>query len=152
MRHLTAILLMVCFTVALPSASHAIDLWHSNTLWLNQGMCAFTFTLDGQSILFDASTDGGVRDLTLEIMLLDEDRDELGSPQTIRLSEPFADSEATRYAQFVIEGDCSAETFGIAKAAGIIGGKQRDLLEIRQLTPTKFEPKGIILPAKYSEE
>lgn len=152
MRRLTAIMLTACFIVVLPTASHAIDIWHSNTLWLNQGICAFTFTLDGQSILFDAPSGGGVSDLDLEIMLLDEDLYDLGSSLIIKLTQPLAESDATRYAQFVVEGDCNAGTFGISKAIGMIGGKQRDLLETRQITPRKFEPKDIILPVEYSEE
>ena len=150
MRCLVITVIAVCFALALPSTGNAIDIWHSNTVWAGQGMCAFTFTLDGQDVQME--TPSGVNDLTLEIMLLNEDRKELGSPVTVRLEQPFADSEATRYAQFFIEGDCGAETFGISKATGIIGGRQQDLLETRQITPVKFEPKGIILPAEYSEQ
>ena len=151
MKSLKTLVLAVCLAVALPTASHAIDLWHSNTLWYNGGMCGFSFTLDGQDIVFDVSAGGGLSGLILEIVLLDENLDELGPPQEIRLAEPFADSDATRYAQFVVEGDCSAEVFGIGKATGIIGGKTLDLLEARQITPTTFESKSIVLPAKYGE-
>jgi hypothetical protein len=138
-----------CFALALPSTSKALDIWHSNTVWAGQGMCAFTFTVDGQDM--QAEAPAGVSNLTLEIVPLNEGLKELGSPVTIRLTETFADSTATRYEQFFIEGDCDAETFGISKATGIIGGRERDLLESRQLTPRKFEPKDLILPAKYAE-
>lgn len=43
-RYLHCSTVFACLLFAAPT--HAIEIWHSNTVWANQGMCSATFTLD----------------------------------------------------------------------------------------------------------
>lgn len=139
-----------CFALILPTSARAIDIWHSNIFWINRGICAYHFALDGQDM--QNQNPPGVSNIVLEIVLLDEELEEIEAPHTVQLDGILADSEATRYMQFALEGDCAAETFGISKALGVIDGRPVDLLEAHKITPRNFESLKIILPPKYSEE
>lgn len=150
MKRFRLALLALCFVLIPPASAGAIDIWHSNTFWINRGICAYVFALDGQDMQFEDPP--GMGDVTLEIVLLDKDLEEIEDPLAVRLDGPLADCEATRYRQFTLEGDCNAETFGISKATGVIDGELVDLLDTGKITPRKFEPVKIILPDKYSEK
>lgn len=78
-------------TLSLPSWA-VIDIWHSYTVWANQGMCAVAFTLDG------GGSDGSARGiglLEIAVDVLAKSGKRLDS-DTLKV-EPFSDSEATRY-------------------------------------------------------
>ena len=125
---------------------YSLYLWHSNTLWANQGYCLFQFTLDGQG-LFNAEPPG-VTDLALEILLLDENQRPFGEPVVIQRKGPIGDSSATRYDLFTLEVDCSAAAFKVNRAAGNFMGARRNLIKTRQLEVRKFEPMAITIGNK----
>lgn len=36
--------------VTMPGQAYGLEIWHSNTVWANQGMCAASFTLDSGEV------------------------------------------------------------------------------------------------------
>ena len=121
------------------SNAPAIEIWHSNTTWAGQGMCAYEFTVDAQG------GHGGIENFTVDITLLDGSGKPLGDEITADLNGPLGDSNATRYGQFLVEGDCEAKSLRIKKATGTVSGKPVDFVKEKQLAPRKFKPLPIAI-------
>lgn len=45
-RKVTQVLSAACVMGALSGQAYGLEIWHSNTVWAGQGMCAASFTLD----------------------------------------------------------------------------------------------------------
>ena len=125
MRRLVITVIAVCFALALPGESKALDLWHSGNGWV-QGMCSYEFTLDGQREQFDSMS--GISSLIFGVH--GYEADDPDNPFTYELEVgAFADSDATRYAKTYWEGQCGINQFVIYKALAVIDGKPHDLLQ-----------------------
>ena len=129
----------------LASNAQAIDIWHSNTTWAGQGMCSYAFTLDAEG------SDAGIEKFTVEILLLDESGKDIDGGHTAILDGTLGDSNATRYGQFCVDGDCGATSFGVKKATGVVSGKTVDFLKEKNINPRPFEPLKIRLASPTAE-
>lgn len=131
-------------TLSLPSWA-VIDIWHSNTVWVNQGMCAATFTLDG------GGSDGrgrGIGRLEIAVDVLDKSGKRLES-DTLEV-EPFSDSEATRYqtAHLVGENYCEGNLIiNITRVTETMSGKKR-VLPLSELGSRDFTPFTVNIAGK----
>ena len=126
MRRLVITVIAVCFALALPGESKALDLWHSGNGWV-QGMCSYEFTLDGQREQFDSVS--GISSLILGVHgYEDDDPDNPFAHDELEIGA-FGDSDATRYAKAYWEGQCGITQFVIYKALAVIDGKPHDLLQ-----------------------
>lgn len=133
--------------VALASSfnAHAIDIWHSDTVWVNQGMCAATFTLDG------GGSDGsgqGIGSLEIAVDVLGKSG-KLLQKDTLEI-EPFSDSDATRYqtAHLVGENYCEDNlTINITRITETVNGKKR-VLPLSEWSSRDFKPFNIKIAGK----
>ena len=120
--------------LALPA--HAIDVWHSNTVFANQGQCAATLTLDSGGEEF--------RQVRLQAAVLDKTGRRLMA-ETLDVPS-IGTSSAERFAEVLLEGEalCSESLqLQITSATAVVNGKRIDLLRTGQLTPRTFRPMPI---------
>ncbi len=127
------------WAVLFASGASAIEIRHSNTTWAGQGMCVYEFTVDAQG------SQGGIENFSVDISLLDGSGKPLGDEKTADLDGILGDSNATRYGQLFVEGDCEAKSLRINKATGSISGKPVDFVKEKQLAPRKFKPLPIAI-------
>lgn len=138
------VLLAGLSALSLPSWA-VIELWHSDTVWANQGMCAATFTLDG------GGSDGsgrGIGRLEIVVDVLDKSGKRLDS-DTLEV-EPFSDSEATRYqtAHLVGENYCKDNLIiNITRVTETVNGKKR-VLPLSELGSRDFKPFTVNIAGK----
>jgi hypothetical protein len=135
LRHLLpALALALGGLLTLPA--RAIEIWHSNTVFANQGQCAATLTLDS----------GGdeYRQVRLQAALLDKSGRRIAS-HTLDLPV-IGQSSADRFANVLLEGEAvcgDGQQLQITAASAIVNGKRIDLLRSGQLTPRDFRPMRI---------
>lgn len=139
MKHIRRILALLALCTATTHA-HAIDFWHSDTVWAGQGMCAATFTFDS----------GGepVSNLRVALSVIDKSGNNIDS-FTLAVSE-FGSLNADRYATELWESDLACEdslTLVVTSASAVIDDKRQDLLRnqglsIRQFTPFQIQMAG----------
>lgn len=127
------LLLTVTYTNAM-----AVDMWHSNLVFGNQGQCAATFTFD--------SGLQTIEKLKINLQLLDKSGKKIQSGTL----EParFGDSSASRYGDAILGGEdlCDDElSVLVTKATAVVDGKATDLLKTKQLTVRPFKPYTIRL-------
>lgn len=119
--------------------AHAIEIWHSNTIFAGQGQCVATLTL--------ASGLDEYRNLRLQATVVDKAGRRLMS-QTLDIPS-IGQSSAERFAEVTLEGEpiCRDDiALQITAASAVAGGKRIDLLRSGQLTPSDFRPMRIRLP------
>jgi hypothetical protein len=130
---------LLCISAALLSAPlHALEVWHSNTVWAGQGQCAAVFSFD--SDLQDVS------ELRLSVSGLNP------AGETILSGEleihQFGQSSADRYAEAYLEGEalCSSDlVIQVEQATALLNGKPTDLLATQALRVLDFKPLKIQL-------
>ena len=131
MKYAPASLAILAASLALPA--HAIEFWHSNTVWAGQGQCSAVFT-------FDSNTED-TKNLQVAINLLDKAGKKLTSG-TLEVQQ-FGQTSANRYADAFLESEetCADDLIvTVTKATAIINGKRVDLLKTKTLTPREFKP------------
>lgn len=132
-RSACALLLMATCAVA---PAHAIEFWHSSTVFANQGQCSAVFSFD--------SGFAAVKNLRVSVSAIDRSGKNVNSG-TLEIAE-FGDSSVARYADAYLEGEgmCADDlTIVVDKATATIGGKVTDLLENKALTAREFKPYRI---------
>ncbi|ASM77898.1 hypothetical protein VITFI_CDS2120 [Vitreoscilla filiformis] len=131
MKYAPASLAILAASLALPA--HAIEFWHSNTVWAGQGQCSAVFT-------FDSGTED-TKNLQVAVNLLDKAGKKLASG-TLEVQQ-FGQFSANRYADAFLESEetCADDLIiTVAKATAIINGKRVDLLKTKTLTTREFKP------------
>ena len=120
--------------------AHAVEFWHSDTVWAGQGMCAASFT-------FDSGMEP-VSNLRVSLSAIDEAGHNIDS---LVLDIPeFGSSSAERYVTELWESDTACDdnlTLLITSASATIDGKRQDLLKSGGLRPRLFKPFTITLDA-----
>lgn len=126
-------------TSSLAAPVHAVDLWHSNTVWAGQGQCSAVFTFDS-----------GLEDIKkLQVSVSATNRSGKRVASGVLEVPQFGQSSATRYAEAYLEGEDLCEddlTITVTKASAIIDGKRTDLVKSRILSDRKFRPYQIHIP------
>lgn len=116
--------------------AHALEVWHSNTVFAGQGQCAATLTLDSGGEEF--------RQVRLQAAVLDKAGRRLMA-KTLDVPSIGA-SLAERFAEALLEGEALCEEslqLQITSATAVVNGKRIDLLRTGQLTPRTFRPMPI---------
>ncbi len=117
----------------LAAQAHAIDFWHSNTVWAGQGQCSAVFS-------FDSGMEE-VKNLQVAVTVLNKANKRVASGV---LEIPrFGQSAADRYAEAFLESDelCSDDlVIVVNKATAAIYGKRSDLLKSKALVIRDFKP------------
>lgn len=111
-----------------------VHLWHSDTVWAGQGMCAATFTVDG-------GFDDAIESLQIKISAIDA-KGKTVAQDTLEFPGRVGGSTADRYGQALFE---SAEACDdtrrivVQSAAGSIGGKQQNvMIDTREFKPFRI--------------
>lgn len=125
-------LAMLFASSSFASPTHAaIEFWHSDTVWANQGMCSATFTFDSFS--------EEVNNLQVWVSTIYKGKKEkLGVLEV----EPFGTSSADRYsyATLTSEAMCGDLTLIVDKATAVENGKRVDLLKAKAISTKDFKP------------
>lgn len=114
----------------------AIEIWHSDTVWANQGMCSATFTLDS------GTEPVGELDIGIELV---NARQEVVSVDHLTVA-PFGTSEATRYQTTYAEGEHYCDdtlSIRITSLAEVDSGVHKRL-PLSLITPRHFRPFTIV--------
>lgn len=131
MKHNIAALLAMAFSLAVPA--HAIDFWHSSTVWAGQGACSATFLFDsGMEEFSNLKVTVSVFNKTGKKVLSGV----LEVPQ-------IGQSSADRYASAFLEGEEVCDeglTIVVNKATAVIDGKRTDLLKTKAISARDFKP------------
>lgn len=120
-------------TLCASAPAHAVEFWHSSTVWAGQGQCSAVFS-------FDSGMEE-IRNLQVSVSALDKAGKKVTSG-TLEIQQ-FGQSSADRYADAFLEGEaiCADDlTIVVTKASAMIGGKRTDLLKTRTLTARDFKP------------
>ncbi len=134
MKHSASALLVIAAFFAAPV--QAIEFWHSNTVFANQGQCSAVFTFDSG---FES-----VQNLRVAVAANDQAGQRV-SGGTLEIAE-LGGSSVGRYADALLEGSemCAGGlTIVVEKATATIRGKQVDLLKDKGLTAREFAPYRI---------
>lgn len=119
--------------------AHAVEFWHSNTVWAGQGVCSATFTFDSGLV--------GIRNLDVAVALVDgSGKDVVNDTLTVAT---FGGSGVDRYADAFIEGaDVCDDTLSLVvkSASAIVDGKATDLVATRAISARDFKPFRIRVP------
>ncbi|MGO3130577.1 MAG: IrmA family protein [Alcaligenes sp.] len=121
--------------------AQAIQMWHSDTVWANQGMCAANFT-------FDSGLDR-VQQLKVHIRVLDKKTNNVVAQDVIELDE-FGGSNADRYATGYWHSGIACDEdlrLLVTQASAVIEGVHVDLLAKRELEIRPFVPYEITIQA-----
>lgn len=116
----------------------ALEIWHSSTVWANQGMCSATFTLD--------SGMESVGHLKIGIALIDP-QGKVVTNDELEV-ESFGDSEATRYQTTYGEGEsyCDSDLRVQLVSLSVEQNGATRSLPLSLLTPREFVPFKITKP------
>lgn len=112
---------------------HAVDIWHSKTVWAGQGQCSASFTFD--------SGLKEIKNLQITVTAVSNDGDKVASG-VLKVSQ-FGQSSVDRYAVAFLEGEEICEddlTIVVNKATAIVDGKRTDLLKSKKITARDFKP------------
>jgi hypothetical protein len=120
---------MSCLT----APSHAVEFWHSNTLWAGQGQCSAVLS-------FDSGMEK-IENLQASVTAINKAGKKVASG-VLEIPQ-FGESHADRYANAFLEGEeiCADDlTIVVNKATAIVDGKQTDLLKSKTLSARDFKP------------
>ena len=122
----------------LAAQAHAVDFWHSNTVWAGQGQCSAVFS-------FDSGMEE-IQNLQVSVTVLNKASKRVASGV---LEIPrFGQSAADRYADTFLENEelCSDDlVIVVNKATAAVDGKRTDLLKSKALVIRDFKPFKIRL-------
>ncbi|PWC18959.1 IrmA family protein [Brenneria corticis] len=130
-------------TLATIGNVHAIEIWHTDTVWAGQGVCSAQFTLDNGGAFGEP-----VGKLEISVDVLDKSG-KVQQKDTLNV-EPFGDSDATRYQTALLEGEnyCESDlTINITKVAEIVGSEKK-ILPVTEFTTREFKPYTVLVDGK----
>lgn len=113
--------------------AQAVELWHSDTVWAGQGMCAATFTFDS----------GGETVVNLRVALSAIDKAGNNIDSFILSIPEFGSSSADRYATELWESDvaCDDEVkLVVTSATAVVNDERKDLLKSQGIAVRAFKP------------
>ncbi len=123
--------------------AHALDMWHSDTVWANQGMCAANFT-------FDSGMDR-IAQLQIHFQAIDTKTNKVVAEDTIEVEE-FGGSNADRYATGYWHSEMACDDglrLVVDQAQAVVEGERMDLLANKELSIRPFVPYTISMePAR----
>lgn len=117
-------------------SAQAVEIWHSNTVWANGGICSASFTLDAG---MDEMTN-----LKIQVQALDPKGSAIGDG-VLEVDE-LGTSSATRYGSAFFEDSAACEdnlTIVIKKASAVMNGKTVDLIKTKNISVREFKPFSI---------
>lgn len=125
-------------TVCIADAQRHIAIQHTDTVYANQGICAFHFSLDSG----DADEFG-----RLYVTLQFNDQNGKALAESTLEVEPFGGSAATQYGEGFTEVDCGqveqAKSIAIIQATEVLENNQVTRLPISTFTPEFHQPLKI---------
>lgn len=148
-RRITKTLSAACAMVALSGQAYGLDIWHSNTVWAGQGMCAAVFTLDSGGAFGDR-----LQDLRIALSAVDTQTNNLVTQLFLEVDE-LGDGSANRYETVYWESELACEDnlrLIITEADAIVAGQARDLLADGYLNIREFVPYRIDIDAQLFSE
>lgn len=117
----------------LSAPSHAVEFWHSSTVWAGQGQCSAVFSFDS-----------GMEDIqNLQVSVAAMDRAGKKVAAAILEIPHLGQSSAQRYADAFFEGEeiCADDlVIVVDKATATVNGKRQDLLKTKGLVARDFKP------------
>jgi hypothetical protein len=126
-----AFALAITFCLTIPA--HAVDFWHSSTVFAGQGQCSATFS-------FDSGLDD-IKNLQVAVSAVNKAGKKVASG--VLEVQQFGQSSADRYADAFLEGEeiCADDlTIVVNKATAEVNGKRMDLLETKAISARDFKP------------
>lgn len=145
-RRITKTLSAACAMVALSGQAYGLDIWHSNTVWAGQGMCAAVFTLDSGGAFGDR-----LQDLRITLSAVDTQTNNPVTQLFLEVDE-LGDGSANRYETVFWESELACEDnlrLVITEADAIVAGQARDLLADGYLNIREFVPYRIDIDANF---
>lgn len=145
-RRITKTLSAACAMVALSGQAYGLDIWHSNTVWAGQGMCAAVFTLDSGGAFGDR-----LQDLRIALSAVDIQTNNPVTQLFLEVDE-LGDGSANRYETVYWESELACEDnlrLVITEADAIVAGQARDLLADGYLNIREFVPYRIDIDANF---
>lgn len=132
---LMAMLMVACAVMPVAHAkTPKVHLWHSDTVWAGQGMCAATFTVDG-------GFDEAIESMQIKISAIDA-RGKAVAQDTLEFQGRVGGSSVDRYGQALFESaEACDDTLRIVvqNAAGTVGGKRQNVIvEAREFKPFRI--------------
>lgn len=124
-------LIFIASCLAVPV--HAVDFWHSSTVWAGQGQCSAAFS-------FDSGMEE-IRNLQVSVAAINKAGKKVASG--VLEVQQFGQSSADRYATAFLEGEevCADDlTIVVNKATAVINGKRIDILKSKALSARDFKP------------
>jgi len=131
MKRCSLALLAVASFLAMPV--HALQIWHSNTVWVGQGQCSASITFDSQM--------EEIEDLQVVVSVFNKAGKKVKTE--VLEVESLGWSNAERYTNDFLEGEemCADDlTIVVNKANAVIAGKRTDLLKTKAITAPEFKP------------
>lgn len=125
--------------------AQAIQMWHSDTVWANQGMCAANFT-------FDSGLDR-VQQLKVHIQVLDKKTNRVVSQDVIEVDD-FGGSNADRYATGYWHSELACDDdlrLVVTQARAVVDDERVDLLAKHGLEIRPFVPYEVMIQAAASQ-
>ena len=139
------ILFSLLFSMLTFQYAHAIEIWHTNTSWVGQGMCSASFLIDSQG--------EEVLDLKLAFTAIDSDNNDV---DVFVFNIPiFGDSNATSIERKFWESSTACDDdirLKVTLASAEINGKKVDLLKTNMLSVRDFRPFEIQIPGRNTED
>ncbi|MCU6680584.1 IrmA family protein [Leclercia sp. H6W5] len=121
----------------------ALEIWHSNTVWANQGMCSATFTLDS------GMSEVGPLEIGVELV---NAQGVVVAIDTLNV-DAFGDSEATRYQTTYLEGEATCEDDLTVRFTSMVtvSGQTKETLPLSELHIRTFKPFTLINPQQNKQ-
>lgn len=135
--------LLVVAAISAPVHAQAVDFWHSDTIWANQGMCSASFTFDSSGAFSDR-----LQNLKVTFNALDA-QNKVVDTATLEIDALGGDN-ASRYAytSWASEHACDSDLrLQVISAHALIDGQQQDLLAKGEIAAREFIPFQITVPA-----
>lgn len=131
--------LLACLVTAAPAS--ALEIWHSNTVWANQGMCSATFMLDSG---MEETGPLEIGPLEIGVELVNAKGVVIAS-DTLNV-DAFGDAEATRYQTTFLEGEAVCEDDLTVRFTSLarVSGQQKQPLPLSDLQIRDFKPFRLI--------
>ena len=139
----TVVAALFCTTVSHAEEQRSLTIQHTDTVYANQGVCAYHFSLDS----------GGADEFgRLYITLQFNDKKGKSLAESTLEVEPFGGSNATRYGSGFTEVDCAqveqVKSIAITQATEVLAHNQVTRLPVSTFTPEFHQPLKITVGSK----
>ena len=131
MKHSALALLFIASSLTIPA--HAVEFWHSSTVWAGQGQCSAVFS-------FDSGMEE-IKNLQVTVSAVNKSGKRVAS--SMLKVQDFGQSSADRYADAFFEGEeiCADDlTIVVNKATAVVNGQRTDLLKTKAISARDFKP------------